>query len=250
MSDDPHFRPEISKWFTELLQAHKLPTVPHEDWVTMGGALPAFRGAFHPADEGSASGTVLVQVGLPGERLVTEPIAALGETPEAAIKSALDQVAVTVFHPVVCASHNVAPDDVVTVAEWEDTDRPLAAYVGHPVARYSGTTAPEAPAEMFAAVEEALRAETLEDGLNWISVFVATIRDEDPKLAVNLNNQLWEGGVQRLAHVPWPKDEDGFVSIRCFIMVRKEAPKAENEATGTETSAPMVHRTLYAPAKD
>jgi len=214
------FQKHIFDFFFELLKSHNLQPTQHNDWVTVAGNFPAFRAFYDKPPEENTSGALSVQVMLDEASLIEETFAALGDSQIEAIKDALGQFSISMFHPIICACCNYVADEHVTKEIWKlKMFSKAEVWSGNIALRLSSDVDVKTPIDWLTNISTALKETKIRKGFNWISLYSSRLNDDPLIASATLNNSDWPRGLQATSKLDWPKIE-GFYGARLFILLQ------------------------------
>jgi hypothetical protein len=206
--------PQISSYLATLFEGHGLPCVVQNDWVVPNAELPALRALWHP---GQSSGRLDVQALVSDGVVIEECFAGVGPA-ETGLSDALESFAVNSFHVLLAALWGRNDSAQVTTEEWEISGQRYTVHVGNFGTRSSEGVTPHIPDKLFAAIEETIKCEPLNQGVHWFRVFVCNVAGEHTFEALK-NNEVWDAGLRCLKACSWEK-RSGYYSVRLFVVLR------------------------------
>lgn len=218
MSD---FQEYISNFFFELLLAHGLESSRHNDWVTVSGGFPAFRGFYEQPQTENTSGALSVQIMLDEHSLIEECFAALGDSHKDAINGALDQFMLSMFHPIISACCDYSDDEQITKEIWKLKMFSTAdIWYGNIAYRMSTDASVAAPHDWLTHISAAFKTANTNKGYNWITLYCSRLNSDPLMASAVLNNSDWAAGLTATTNLHWPKLK-GFYGARLFILIRR-----------------------------
>ena len=213
------FQKHIFDFFFELLKSHNLQPTQHNDWVTVAGNFPAFRAFYDKPPEENTSGALSVQVMLDEASLIEETFAALDDSHIEAIKGALGQFSISMFHPIICACCNYTIDEHVTKESWKlKMFSRVETWSGNIALRSSANVDVKTPTDWLTSVSSALKRAKIKKGYNWITLYCSRLNSDPLIASATLNNSEWPDGLKATKSLAWPKIE-GFYGARLFILI-------------------------------
>lgn len=206
--------PQTSAYLAKLFEGHGLSCVVENDWVVPNAELPALRALWYP---GQSNGRLDVQALVSDGVVIEECFAGVGQA-ETGLNDALANFTVNSFHVLLAALWGRNDPSQVTTEEWEVSGQRYTAYVGNFGTRSSEGVTPHIPSNLFAAIEETIKCEPLNEGVHWFRVFFCNVAGDYTFEALK-NNEVWDAGVRCLKASSWEKSS-GYYSIRLFVVLR------------------------------
>ena len=204
----------LQKYLLQLFERHDVELEADEDgWLVTDGDFPAIRAAWH-AGAASEPGRLDVDVVLSEERYIEESFAGVGGG-EAGCRDALRAFEHGVFHVVLAACWYVTDERRMWIAAWDIGVRTWDVFIGPFSVR--GADVPEMPGDALAAIEAALKRESLTPELHWLRLVHSHAERGDSRCEALLDNALWTAGTLALNQVAWPRGGD--YSARCFMLL-------------------------------
>lgn len=201
----------LQKYLLKLFERHDVELEPDEEWLMTDGDFPAVRASWY---DGSANepGRLDIDIVLSEDRHIEESFAGQGQG-ESACREALDAFERGVFHVALAACWYVTDDRRMRLESWDLGVRTWDVFVGPTQASRSDV---DAPAELLAALRDALQNEALSGELHWVRLFYR--RDEHGAVSAEarLDNAPWPAGDKLLAALPWPSTDGGY-TVRSFV---------------------------------
>jgi hypothetical protein len=218
MSD---FQDYLSAYFHKLLKAHDLQATHYNDWVTVNGDFPAFRAFYERPLTKNRAGALTIQIMLDEASLVEECFAAIGDSDIEAIQGALEQFAMTMFHPIISGCCNYVDEEQVTKETW-----PLKMFTkaeiwsGNIALRKSADEDIKTPIDWLTHISNELKKASVKKGYNWITLYCSRLNSDSLIASASLNNNDWPAGLRATTKLSWP-EIDGFYGARLFILVKR-----------------------------
>jgi hypothetical protein len=218
MSD---FQEHISIFFYELLKAHKLNASRYKDWVTVDEDYPAFRAFYDRPQTKERSGALSVQIMLDDKSLIEECFAAIGDSHINAINDALEQFALTMFHPIISCCCEYVDREQITKEIWPLKILSKAEiWSGNIAMRKSINIPVNTPTDWLSLISDEFKGAVIKKGYNWITLYCSRLNSDPLIASASLNNSDWPAALKATTSLRWPQI-DGFYGARLFILARR-----------------------------
>lgn len=209
----------VSNYFYRALESHGISATRSGDWITVENGYPAFRAFYEPPKTERTSGSLSVQIMLDKDSLVEECFAAFGSSDEEAITGALEQFAITMFHPIIAACCGYPVDDHVTQETWKiGLLSKVEIWASNIATRMTSDVKLDTPLDWLDEISRALKRTNVSKGYSWTTLYCSRLDDNPLIASASLNNDDWPAGLEATKNLNWPR-LSGFYGARMFIIV-------------------------------
>ncbi|MFX1255325.1 MAG: DUF6348 family protein [Promethearchaeota archaeon] len=169
-----------------------------------------------------------VRLQLDTNTTIIESFGGIGQDKDEAILSAQENFAVNSFHVFLAAFFD-PNDDQVTKEIWSIGGKKKQVIIGNMGIRGQIPTENNVHVSWFEKFEKKIKAENLEQEINWIRLYFAQMNNEQMECEVLLDNEPWEKMQREMAVIEWPKSKN-FFSVRIFIIIQDIDKSIQNES--------------------
>lgn len=149
-----------------------------------------------------------VRVALPGEPVIVESFAGLGEDKRKALADAFDEFRRSSLPVFLAAFWGQVDPTQVSVEEWAVNGSRWQAFVGNYAVRSSAEKAIEVPTFAFATLEDRIRTLDTRERLCWVRASYCNEGSGQRTAEVLLNNRPWRAAGASFRTAGWPRLRD------------------------------------------
>jgi len=202
----------------ELLEAHGLQCIEHNDWIVPNGDFPAICMIWYPKPE-QRSGVLQVEVLIDENTKLEECVGGMGLGDEALL-DAFHNFCVNSLHVLLAAFWGIEELGQIEKESWKIGGESYTAYIGPFGTRNSSENHLGIPSQAFEHIETAIKETRINEKYNWFRTYFCNLNEEKKVYEALFNNQDWPEGEKYLKLVQW-YSPDTFYSVRNFLILVK-----------------------------